>query len=419
MIFSLAKQERGAPRHHDDRLDESSVTFIDLVLWRCGARSLGRSDLTQLYDLGKRLSPAAWQALRERSRAGGMDALLFAHATEAGLLPVMPTDVAEALMATYRTNWIWNRRLRGEQRRIVDAILARGIDVMLVKGVTLAARYYGEIALRPIGDIDLLVRPEDAADCGHILTTCGYTSLPGRERPTQWHALVNRALAYRGNAGITIDVHWALASLPPYVSAFPQAEIWNCAENLDPGRPSAKRLSTADELRFLCFHYAAQHQDKRQIWLVDIAEILRSLPSNWDWSQFVSDTIARGLATPVVVALDTAQRVLDVKIPARVSLELRVAASHVKERMAWRAAQASRYGIRAMHQHLRVQDGIAAQLAFARQGLLWHAILPARTRMSSLRQAFWERWMTVRGAVIGKEESYQTANSRTTTQPGR
>jgi Uncharacterised nucleotidyltransferase len=407
VTFSLAKEASPAPRHLDARFEESSATFIDLVLWRCGARDLARSDLTQLYDLGKRLSPTAWQTLRERSRAEGMDALLFTHATEAGLLPVMPTDVAETLMATYRSNWIWNRRLRGEQRRIVDAILARGIDVMLVKGVTLAARYYGEIALRPVGDIDVLVRPEDAADCGRILTTCGYTPLPGREKPTQWHALVNRALAYRSDAGITIDLHWALASLPPYVAAFPQAEIWNCAESLGPAGSSARwlSLSTPDELRFLCFHYAAQHRDKRLIWLVDIAEILRALPSTWDWPQFVSDTIARGLATPVAAALDMAQRVLNVKIPAKVMLELHTAASQWKERMAWRAAQASRFGIRAMCQHLRAQDGIAAQLAFARQGLLWHAILPARTRVISLRQTFGERRLRITGAVSGVGES--------------
>lgn len=405
MTFSLAKGVRLAPRYLDDRLDDSSATFIDLALWQCGARILSQSSLTQLYDLGKRLSPTAWQRLRARSHAEGMDALLFAHATEAGLLPFMPTNVAEGLMATYRTNWIWNRRLRGEQRRIVDAILARGVDVVLVKGVTLAARYYGEIALRPIGDIDLLVRPEDAADCGRILTTCGYTPLPGRENPTQWHALVNRALAYRDDAGITIDVHWALASLPPYVAAFPQAELWNCAENLDPAGPSARRLSTADELRFLCFHYAAQHRDKRLIWLVDIAEILRMLPSAWDWPQFVSDTIARGLAMPVAAALDMVQHLLNVKIPARVMLDLHTAASHWKERMAWRAAQAGRYGIRAMYQHLRVQDGIAAQLAFARQGLLWHAIVPARTRVSSLRQTFGERRLRITGAASGAEET--------------
>ena len=87
--------------------------------------------------------------------------------------------------------------------------------------------------------------------------------------------------------------------------------------------------------------------------------------------------------------------------------------------MAWRAAQTSRYGIKAMYEHLKVQDGIAGQLAFAWQGLLWHAILPARTRVNSLRQTFLERRVTVRGAVIGEEESYQNANSRTITQPGR
>jgi hypothetical protein len=355
------------------------------MLWQCCARQLAQPDLARLHDLGARLSLTDWQILRERARVEGLDALLFAHADEAGLLPIIPADVLEALMAAYRTNWIWNRRLRGEQRRVVSAILARGIDVVVVKGVTLAERYYGEIALRPVGDIDLLVRPEDAEECGHILTGIGYTAYPGREKPLQWHALVNRALAFH-NADYTIDVHWALASLPPYVASFPRAELWGCVEDRAPDGQSAKCLSTADELRFLCYHYAAQHREQRLIWLVDIAEILRALPPMWSWQQFVADTIARRLATPVAVALDRVQHILDVKIPANVLSELTAAADHPRERKAWRAAQASRSGLWAMCAHIRVQDGIVRRLAFGWQGLLWHVILPVRACANTLRQ---------------------------------
>jgi Uncharacterised nucleotidyltransferase len=382
VTFGLANEVRTAPQH----LDSGSAAFVDLILWQCGARTLSQSALEQLYELGATLSLDDWQILRERAHAEGMEALLLAHATEAGLLSIMPAQVADSLMAAYRTNWIWNRRLRGEQRRIVDAIRAHGIDVVVVKGVALAERYYGEIALRPIGDIDVLVRPEDAEDCGRILSMSGYAPLPGREKPSQWHALVNRALAFRSDAGFTIDVHWALASLPPYVASFPQAEIWRCAEDILPVGQAARRLSTADELRFLSYHYAAQHVDRRLIWLVDIAEVVRTLPPGWNWQQFTSDTIIRGQAMPVAVALGTAERVLALKVPSKVLLDLNVAAAHPQERMAWRAAQAHRNGLRAMYEHMKVQDGIGGRLAFGWQGLLWHAVLPARNRVTTLRQ---------------------------------
>ena len=363
-----------------------SAAPVAMFLRRCGVRKLSPAARAQLYDLGTSMSQPEWRSLYKRAQVEGMSALVFAHAAEVGLLPVMPAEIAESLQTAYRNFWIWNRRLRGELPRINDALKAHNIDVIAFKGVTLAERLYGEIALRPIGDIDLLVRAEDLDACGRILARIGYAPVPGRAKQSQWHALVNRALNFRHDAGFLLDVHWAVTSQPAYVVSFPLAEIWQSAERMQLVGRSVRRLSAADELRYLCYHYAAQHEDKRLIWLVDIAEIVRTLPPTWDWGQFAADTIVRGLATPVSVALNTAQTVLELAVPTKLLMTLGEAAERPQERAAWRVAQASRYGLRAMYEHIKVQNGIRGRIAFAWQGFLSHGVLPTEQRLLTLRQ---------------------------------
>ena len=356
-------------------------------LRRCGSRDLPAATRTQLYDLGSAMSLGEWQSLRARARIEGMEALLLAHAVDAGLLPVMPEEVAETLLAVYRRQWIWNRRLRGEQRRIIAALSAHGVEVMVIKGVTLAERLYGDVALRPSGDIDLLVRPKDIESCARVLTMIGYAPLPGRATPSQWHAMVNRALAFRHSDGFELDVHWRLTSQPAYIAAFPTGEIWQSAEQADQADPSLfRRLSLDDELRFLCYHYAAQHEDKRLIWLVDIAEILRTLPAAWDWRSFAADTIARGLATPVNVALRTAQSVSELAAPRGLLETLSEATANPHEQRAWRTAQAHHRGLWLMYEHLNAQDSLGRRLVFTWQGFLWHGAFPALHRLSAPRR---------------------------------
>ena len=367
--------------------DPEDAAPIALFLRLCGVRVAPPLIRAQLYNLGITFSETDWQSLGICARVEGMSALVFAHASEAGLLPAMPAEVIEALQEYYGRSWLWNRRLRGEQSRIIALLAMQGIEVMVMKGVTLAERLYGEIALRPIGDIDLLVRPEDISACGRVLAANGYAPQPGRATPSQWHALVNRALALRHSEGFALDVHWALTSQPAYVASFPLAEIWRSARRIQLAGHPARQLSTADELRFLCFHYAAQHEDKRLIWLVDIAEILRTLPVSWDWEPFTATTSARGLAMPVSEALRAAAATLAAPIPTDVLDALAEAAARPGEQAAWRAARTNRRGLRAMYDHIRAQRGVWGQLNFAWQGFLWHGALPAWQRFIALRRA--------------------------------
>jgi hypothetical protein len=384
---SLPTMDTGSASSRPVAVSPAALSFVH----RCGRARLTSYDRERLQEEGAVLDVAEWEQVLAICEQGGMGPLVFQHAEEAELLSSMPSAVAEALADTYRMSWINNRRLRGELASLLGAMADHEIDVMLVKGIALAERYYGEIALRPTGDIDLLVHADDAQMCERLLLMRGYTPLPGRQRPSQWHALVNRSLAFRHPAGYVVEVHWMLASRPSYVGSFPLDEIWHSALAIHLAGRTARYLSATEELRFLSYHYAGQHVESRLIWLVDIAEVVRTHSPTLDWERFAADTVARGLAMPVAVALHNAESLLAVSLPPGLLERLWRAAADPRERGAWRAARADRTGLRALYQEMKVERGIVQRLLFGWQGLKWHVALPTWRRAVSIRRTLLAR----------------------------
>jgi hypothetical protein len=310
-------------------------TLADNFLWRCGHRALDDGDLLELRASGLQLSKAEWEQVALLAREHGMESLVVHHAAAAGLLPAMPEHIAESLLTVYRALWIGNRRLRGLQARIIQALAASGIEAMPIKGVLLAERCYGELALRPITDIDLLVRRQDVPAIGRVMTELGYQVVHGEDDPLGFYGRVYHAVAYSGH-GAFVELHWELTSeWRAYLPRLRAEDLWRRALRVPFAGYPVPVLAAADELRYLCYHYAAQHQSARLIWLVDIAELVRALPADWSWPAFVDQTIALGLATPVAVSLERAQSMFQVSLPGDVLAALRRAAAMPREVIAW------------------------------------------------------------------------------------
>jgi lipopolysaccharide/colanic/teichoic acid biosynthesis glycosyltransferase len=146
-------------------------------------------------------------------------------------------------------------------------------------------------------------------------------------------------------------------------------EIWQRADQIEVGGHAVRYLAAGDELRYLSYHYAAQHRGDRLIWLVDIARLVRSLGAGWNWGGFVRETVALGLATPVAAALGRAHQTLDLEIPARVLAELQQAAAEPQERAAWNAALTSFHRLDTALRYVLAQRRPIERLAFLRAGI--------------------------------------------------
>src|SRR5438067_2363962 len=86
---------------------------------------------------------------------------LRAHVADAAR-DVAPPSLLDPLRARAREIAARNLYATGELHRLLDVLADAGIAAMPWKGPALAAQLYGNLALRPFLDLDVLVRRRDA-----------------------------------------------------------------------------------------------------------------------------------------------------------------------------------------------------------------------------------------------------------------
>ena len=171
-----------------------------------------------------------------------------------------------------------------QERGIVRAITllrSAGVEPLLVKGWAIA-RLYPERGLRPYGDIDLCVRPEQ-------------------------HSVALEVLG-AAPAGVGfVDLHKGLQELhrPSLDEVYDRSEVVRLAD------ADVRILGPEDHLRYICLHML-RHGAYRALWLCDVAVILESLPEAFDWDYLVGGDRRRG--DWVVCAIGLAHRLLGARV---------------------------------------------------------------------------------------------------------
>jgi Uncharacterised nucleotidyltransferase len=159
----------------------------------------------------------------------------------------------------------------------VAAMRAAGVDALLLKGWSVAA-HYADPGLRPLGDIDLLVRAHDG----------------GAARDTAAGLAVQRP---------PVDLHTSLLDLTDRtVDA-----LFDRSVLVPLGDVAVRVLGREDQLRHLCLHFF-RHAGARPLWLSDIAATLETLPADFDWDRCLAGDAL--LTERVVAAVFLAEQLL-------------------------------------------------------------------------------------------------------------
>lgn len=139
-------------------------------------------------------------------------------------------------------------------QRVVEQLAAEGVRVMLLKGAALATTVYPSFAARPMGDLDILVHPEQAQRAWQYLVDAGWTAeLAGGDRfYAQHHHLVG--LTDPHGLQLILEVH---RSMLPTAAPFllDEHELWREARPVPLGSATAWVPSDRHLLLHLCVHF--------------------------------------------------------------------------------------------------------------------------------------------------------------------
>ena len=256
--------------------------------------------------------PVDWQAVLRLAHEHGTSSLLYQNLSR--FAGAVPPAVLASLRERYQRNVHKSLFLARELIRILDCVGALGIDVIPYKGVVLSEIYYGDMALRQTGDMDLFVRKRDVTRIQDAARDLGYTQrVPVPQDAEEDYVASGYECSFDSPAGPgLLEIQWALQPRF-YAVDFDMEGLFARAENVSVAGRQMKTPCAEDLLLVLCVH-AAKHVWERLIWLCDIAQILKRENVNWDSVQ--SRARELGIRRIVSVTLLLAHRLLAAPIPS-------------------------------------------------------------------------------------------------------
>jgi hypothetical protein len=216
-----------------------------------------------------------------------------------------------------RRTWFENQRRIHGVKPVLAQLHDAGVETLLLKGVPLALQYYGEVGLRPMADVDVLV-PFASYDAAlDVLEADGFSDvldIPRDRRRRMYHG---SGLGHPD--GRAIDVHWQLA-LPfvlPHAEDESTADFFAAAVDLDLDGMTVPTLCSADMLLHLLVHGLWAGSAANVRWVADSAVVIRVAGDDLDWDRLLDQTVRRDLVVPVVNGLRFLADVVDAGVPPR------------------------------------------------------------------------------------------------------
>jgi len=250
-------------------------------------------------------APLPWERLFERAAEEGMSGLLAAQLQRLALLYQydFPLDrFAQAHHHLFARNGAFFAELTALHKELQQ----HGLQIVLLKGGALIETVYqGHLGLRPLSDLDLLIKDTDLPCIKDILWRWGFR--PPSPASNFWTHGPTAFDLHTDLLGATRIRRRALAF------QFDTAALWREATRLEAHDPTLLLLSPPHQFLHLAVH-ALKHSFSRLIWLVDLGLVWQQLR----WEDLLLQAIASGTLRPLLYVLLSLQRLMGVEVPPHV-----------------------------------------------------------------------------------------------------
>lgn len=257
--------------------------------------------------------PLDWNYLLDLAALHGVIPLLAYNLAANDFSSRVPQLYLNRLKGVYNQTLYRNVILAAEVEKVLSRFSQLKIEAIPLKGVVLAEDLYDHPGLRSVGDMDILVRPQDIPQARACLTEMGY-EVAALEKLIS-HPFHGAPFFKRGRLPMVLELHWGLDDRR--LTAFSDQEIWHRAElHLLHGFPTLT-LSPEDNLLFLAYHLT-KHDSGLLKLLCDVAELLKKYEKSLDWDHIKGKARSWQIESAVYYSLKRAQDLLGAPLPASV-----------------------------------------------------------------------------------------------------
>ncbi|HSI08091.1 MAG TPA: nucleotidyltransferase family protein [Rariglobus sp.] len=217
-------------------------------------------------------------------------ALLYRNLERAGVR----APEHEVLKGNWRYHWYQNKSRLREFSKLQAMLAATGIPVVAMKGIPLAAFYYEDIGVRPMADVDLLVRRSDAKAAVECLLSYGYLlTLPFKEE----QVATKGGRTFFKEGATEVDLHWSV--LHDFNVAWSDEALWAGTQTRTFDGMTVRFLRIEDQILHLCSHGMRYDVVSPLRWLADVAMVLRREGHRLDMDYLLGEAGRREMVNPV------------------------------------------------------------------------------------------------------------------------
>jgi hypothetical protein len=250
-----------------------------------------------------------WDELLSAAVSQGIAPLVYKNLKDIPEKTSVPDEVIGKLRIVYQGNVARNMYLYSELERILQAFHEEKIDVITLKGAALAGTVYGDIGLRIMSDIDLLVRPECLARAKEVMSDLAYFA--GGTKTEGWYKEKHFHLPpfIHKEKQIIVEIHWNVAgdSLGINVDRW-----WGRARKTRLGEGWVLIPSPEDMILHLCISLYHGNYNKAALrGLCDIFYTIRYFSEETDWKLFRELIEQSKIARPVYSILFLVRKYFD------------------------------------------------------------------------------------------------------------
>lgn len=226
--------------------------------------------------------------------------------------PIMPR-----LRGVHRFSWCEARRREFLVVKALSKLQEKGIELMALKGLALSYDYYTDAALRPMQDIDLLVRIEAVADAVRCLLELGWEhqtpALNGSKIGLRILLGSEKSVQLIHKDGGEIDLHWY-----PFhegVSQHVNDRFWINAEKMTVGGVELMRPSPSDLLLHVIVHGLRANLVAPLRWAADAVMVIRRDQDAINWVELEIFAVSIKVNARLHLGLGLLGEMLDIDIP--------------------------------------------------------------------------------------------------------
>ena len=291
----------------------------DTLLTHCACLNLSQKQYETVRDILTR--GVDWDLLLNKADWHRLSPLMAHWLMSPDLSVLVPTSILQRMKGIHAQNLAKSIILQKELSRLLLVFQQEGVPVVLLKGAALLGSVYGDIALRPMGDLDILVRPEhlDRAEAIALKQGYGYRANHELQQLTRQDCR-HLANLWHHEKRIMLEIHHHIVSHDePYY--FNLEGFWSRARTVTISSACALVFAPEDLLIHLSIKFLL---DRRYLsnsalgQLCDISEVTRHYGDSLDWDQIEQTSQENGVLKGLHFVLYTCQRLLQTPVPASI-----------------------------------------------------------------------------------------------------